>query len=277
MPLTRIKSQSILDREVREQDLADSAITFSKLKLTDEGVAGDVLTVDAFGNLLFQPANGTPRLLNSLDDVSVGGATNNQVLAYNAPAQLWQAITIPGLAASSNTYIVADIPGRAALVGSINEADTCFVRTGFSGEWELYLYDTGFTGGPWVLLATADSARTDANTYEYTIAFDENLTNPSPISLGNVSDNSRVTVITVDVDPLEVGDVFDQPGVTFSIGDAGDADRLLTLDFVDLEATGSYIVQPDYVYSGVTDTELLLTYNFGGATQGTARVIVTYV
>ena len=87
----------------------------------------------------------------------------------------------------------------------------------------------------------------------------------------------RVTVITVDVDPLEIGDVFDTPGVTFSIGDAGDADRLSTLDLVDLEMNGNYVIQPDYVYSSVTDTELLLTYDFGGATQGSARVMVTYV
>jgi hypothetical protein len=65
--------------------------------------------------------------------------------------------------------------------------------------------------------------------------------------------------------------------VTFSIGDAGVADRLFDLNFVDLEMTGSYVAQPDYVYSSVADTDLLLTYDFGGATQGTARVIVTYV
>ncbi len=275
MPLTRIKTQSILDKEVREQDLADNAVTFNKLRLTDEGDPGDVLTVDAFGNLLFAPANGTPRLLNSLDDVSVANPSNDQVLAYNGPAQVWRAITIPGLTASSNTYITADITGRNALVGTIAEADQCFVRSGFSAEWEMYLYDSGFPGGPWVLLATADSARTDANTYEYTIAWDE--ASPSPITLGNVSDGSRVTVITVDVDPLETGDVFDTAGVTFSIGDSGDVDRLFDLNFVDLEMAGSYVAQPDYVYSGVTDTDLLLTFNFGGATQGTARVVVTYV
>jgi hypothetical protein len=125
------------------------------------------------------------------------------------------------------------------------------------------------------LMATADSARTDANTYEYTISWDE--ASPSPITLGNVSDGSRVTVITVDVDPDEIGDTFDTAGTTFSVGDAGDADRLMTLDYVDLESAGSYICQPDYVYTSVTDTNLLLTFNFGGATQGTARVVVTYV
>jgi hypothetical protein len=78
MPLTRIKSQSILDRNVQEQDLADSAVTFNKLRLSDVGDAGDVLTVDAFGNLLFAPANGTPRTLNSLDDVSVANPSNKQ-------------------------------------------------------------------------------------------------------------------------------------------------------------------------------------------------------
>ncbi len=269
MPLTRIKTQSILDREVREQDLADGAITFDKLRLTDEGNPGDVLTVDASGNLLFTPANGTPRTLNQLDDVSVAGALNDQVLSYNSTTSLWRAVTVPGLGDSSNTYIVADIAGRAALTP--NEADSCFVRSGFSGEWEMYLYDSGFPGGPWVLLATADSARTDANTIEYTISF--NATG-SPITIGNVSDGSRVTVVTVDID---AGNEFDAAGTTFSIGDAGDADRLMTLALVDLEAEGSYVATPDYVYSSATDTDILLTFDFGGATTGTARVVVTHV
>jgi hypothetical protein len=269
MALTRIKSQSILDREVREQDLADSAITFDKLRLIDSGDPGDVLTVDASGNLLFAPADGTPRTLNQIEDVSVGGALNNQVLSYNSTTGLWRAVTIPGLSDSNNTYIVADIAGRNALTP--NEADQCFVRSGFSGEWEMYLYDSGFPGGPWVLIATADSARTDANTIEYTIAWDAA---GSPITIGNVSNGSRVTVVTVDID---AGSEFDAAGITFSIGDAGDVDRLMTLDYIDLETEGSYVATPDYVYSSATDTDILLTFDFGGATQGTARVVVTHV
>ena len=269
MALTRIKSQSILDREVREHDLADGAISFNKLLLADIGAPGDVLTVDGFGNLLFAPATGTPRTLNSLDDVSVGGALNDQVLAYNSTTALWRPVAIPGLSDSSNTYIVVNIPARNALTP--NEGDQVFVRAGASGEWEMYLYDSGFPGGPWVLLATADSARTDANTIQYTISVGGPA---SPITIGNVSQGSRVTIVTVDI---ELGSEFDGPGIVFSVGDAGDTARLIDIRYIDLETEGSYVCQPDYVYPNATDTDILLTYDFGGASTGTARIVVTHV
>jgi len=284
MGLTRIKSQSILDREVREQDLADGAVSFDKLLLSDTGNPGDVLTVDGFGNLLFSPATGTPRLLNSLDDVSVGGALNNQVLAFNAPAGLWRAITIPGLAASNNTYLVNDITARNALTP--NEGDSIFVRSGFSAEWELYLYDSGFGGGPWVLMATADSASTDANTIEYPLlTFDStDGTNPvsTPITLGNISNGSRVTVVSV-----EIITPFTPTGpaaaITFDIGDDAVNWRLMDADLIDFETVGTYVSSIDYVYDGTevgdatSDTDIKAYFVFTGTTTGELRITVTHV
>lgn len=277
MALTRIKSQSILDREVREQDLADSAITFDKLRLTDIGNPGDVLTVDAFGNLLFAPADGTPRTLNQLNDVSVGGATNNQVLSYNAVTGLWSAVTIPGLAASSNTYVVNDIAARDALFPA--EGDSCYVRSGASGEYEMYVYDAA-----WILLATADSARTDANTIEALINFND--TNPQ--LLGNVSNGSRITNVTVEV--ITAFDGTD-PAPKLSVGDAADNGRILGGDPLrdylnepdfDLKEIGTYTLNVDYVYDGTEvvgteDTDINAYFDFTGATQGQVRVIVTHV
>lgn len=278
MALTRIKSQSILDREVREQDLADGAVSFNKLLLSDIGNPGDVLTVDAFGNLLFAPATGTPRLLNSMSDVSVGGALNNQVLAYNSAASLWQAITIPGLAASNNTYLVNDITARNALTP--NEADSCFVRSGFSAEWELYLYDSGFAGGPWVLIATADSASTDANTMEYpSLSYTGTA---SPITLGNISNGSRVTVVSV-----EIITPFTPPipaaAIAFDIGDDAVNDRLMDANLIDFETAGTYVSSCDYVYDGTevgdatSDTDIKAYFDFTGTVAGELRITVTHV
>jgi len=282
MALTRIKTQSILDREVREQDLADSAITFEKFRLVDSGNAGDVLTVDSFGNLLFTPADGTPRTLNQLDDVNVGGALPNQVLQYNATGTAWEPITIPGLSASSNTYIAVNIAGRDALV--VNEADSCFVRSGISGEWEMYFYDSGFPGGPWILTATADSARTDANTIETLVDWNDS----TPQLLGNVSNGSRITTIS-----LEIITIFDgtDPAPKLSIGDDGDNGRIIgtdpLLDYLlepdfDLKVAGTYTLNVDYVYdgtetAGTTDTDINAYFDFTGSTQGQVRVVVTHV
>ena len=180
MALTRIKTGNILDGQVFQQDLADGAVTFEKIQVTDPGNPGDVLTVDGAGNLLFAPASGTATTLGALADVDTTGAALDEVLAYDGVSE-WRPIAIPGLGSSSNTYIVDTIIARDALTP--NEADMAFVRTGTSGEWELYLYDSGFpTNPPWVLLATQDSARTDANTLVYTIAYTE--PSASPITIG---------------------------------------------------------------------------------------------
>lgn len=267
MALTRIKTGNILDGQVFQQDLADGAVTFDKIQVTDTGNPGDVLTVDAFGNLLFAPASGTATTLGALADVDVTGASLDQVLSYDGVSE-WRPISIPGLGSSSNTTIVDTIAQRDALTP--NEADMAFVRVGTSGEWELYLYDSGFpTNPPWVLLATQDSARTDANTLVYLIAYTES--SGSPITMGNVSQNSRVSQVVVDViTPFDGSPVI-------TVGDAGDASRLLSNAFIDLTEAGTYVVTVDHTYTSATDTDILLYYNFAGSSAGQCRVSVTYV
>jgi len=276
MALTRIKSQSILDREVREQDLAEGAVSFNKLLLTDIGDPGDVLTVDAFGNLLFAPANGTPRTLNSLDDVNVGGATNNQVLQFNAVASTWQPVTIPGLSASSNTFVVNNISERDALFPS--DGDTCYVRSGASGEWEFYVYDSA-----WVGIATADSARSDANTMEAIVFFNSS----TPVLVGNVSDGSRITNVTIEILPGDEfdGDIIDIPPTApafFSVGDVDDNARLIDDSVIEWDVDGSYVCNLDYIYdgteqAGTDDTDIFAYFNFSNSTTGQARIVITHV
>lgn len=268
MALTRIKTGNILDGQVFQQDLADGAVTFEKILVTDTGNSGDVLTVDAFGNLLFAPANGTATTLGALADVETTGATLDQALAYDGVSE-WRPITIPGLGSSNNTYIVDTIAARNALTP--NEADMAFVRTGTSGEWEMYLYDSGFpTNPPWVLIATQDSARTDANTMSYLIAYTEPTA--SPITIGNISQNSRATQVAVDVITP-----FTDVSSVITVGDSGDAARLLSNAFIDLTEEGTYVVNVDYIYTSASDTDILLYYNFGTSTAGQCRVNVTYV
>lgn len=262
MALTRIKTGNILDGQVFARDLANGAVTFDKLLLSDIGNPGDVLTVDGAGNLLFAPANGTATTLGALADVNLaGGVVQDQVLAYDTGTLEWRPITIAGVGATSNTYVVANITARDLLTPSAG--DSCYVRSGTSGEYELYLYDSG-----WVLISTADSARTDANTAEAIVSWNTG----SPVLIGNVSQNSRVTTVTVEVTTF-----FDDPTSLLTVGDAGDAARLLSNDFIDLSEEGTYVVNVDYIYSAATDTDVFAYFNSGTSTQGSARVIVTHV
>jgi hypothetical protein len=270
MPLTRIKSQSILDKTVREQDLADGAVTFDKILVTDVGNPGDVLTVDAFGNLLFAPADGTAATLGSLADVNLDtGATQDQVLAFDTVSSEWRPITIAGVGATSNTYVVDNITQRDLLTPATG--DSCFVRSGASGEYEQYVYDAA-----WILIATADSARTDANTAEAVVFFNTG----SPVLIGNVSQDSRVTTVTVEViAPFLSATGPDVPDLTatLTVGDVGDNERLLINDWIDLTEVGTYIVNADYIYTSAADTDVYAYFDFSNSIQGEARVIVTHV
>ena len=384
MALTRIRTGSILDREVRAQDLADGAVTFDKINVSAPASPGYVLTTDGSGSLQWTSPTGTPIALNTLTDVDTTGALNGDSLVYNSVSGQWEpgsnvpsslglnslvdvtitsvatdnflryngsewintpitvdkivgigtvAITnelgslddvdfviagaptagdvlryagdrwyagsglevgsigqlddvdLTGLAAgyvlswngvdsfvpvdvgvspsSSNTFVVDDITARDALTPS--EGDAAFVRTGSSGEYELYVYDSG-----WILLATQDSAHTDANTFEYSILYTE--ATASPITIGNVSQGSRVTTVVV-----EVITAFNDATSSISVGDAGDAARLLTNNDIDLTEVGTYITNVDYIYTSTVDTNVLLTYNFSTSTQGEAKVTVTHV
>lgn len=69
--ITRIKTDNILDREVYENDLADGAVTFNKIKGVAGGASGEVLKTDGAGNLFWQLATGSSQNLDSLTDVDV--------------------------------------------------------------------------------------------------------------------------------------------------------------------------------------------------------------
>jgi len=381
--LTRIKSDNILDREVREQDLADGAVTFDKLNGLSGGAAGHALKTDGVGNLYWElptgasssldtltdvdttgklhgdslvynsisgewePGSNVPSslglaslvdttitgplvqnqflryngfgkwvnekvsaayvtglaavgitgLLNSLADVNVVGATSGQrlgfdgsqwravdaaaldsidlfldvdtstvppvggdALVWNGGSNQWEPLSV-GLGASSNTYVVADITARDLL--SPAEGDQAFVRSGLTaGEWEMYLWDAA-----WILISSQDSASTDAKTIEAIVV----PATISPVLLGNVSADSRITLITV-----EVTIAFDgAPALT--VGDSGDNSRLIDDTLFDLSEIGTYSCTTDVVYSGIPDTDINGYFAAGGATVGSARILVSYV
>ena len=380
--ITRIKSGNILDRTVREQDLADGAVTFEKISITAGGLAGQALKTDGSGNLYWElptgassaldtltdvdttgrlhgdslvynsfttqwePGSNVPSslslnslvdttisspliqneflrydgvkwindkvsvvyvegiqpvavtgLLNALIDVNVTGATASQHLVFDGfewrasnaanigsidqlddvdttttppisgDALVWDGVSdwvpfaIAGLGASSNTFIVANIAARDALTPSAG--DQSFVRSGATtGEWEMYLWDAA-----WILIGTEDSASTDAKTIEAIVV----PATISPVLLGNVSPDSRVTIVTI-----EVTIAFDG-APTLTVGDVGDNARLIDDTLHDLSEIGTYTTTTNYVYSGSADTDVNGYFSAGGATVGSARILVTYV
>ena len=63
---------------------------------------------------------------------------------------------------------------------------------------------------------------------------------------------------------------------TITIGDDGDNARLFADSLVDLSTAGSYVTTPVFQYTSASDTLIRIYFSAGGATQGEARITITY-
>ena len=162
------------------------------------------------------------------------------------------------------TTVVADIAARNALSPTVG--DMVYVIDAGNTEYAFYVY----SGGAWKLLADEDSANTDANTIDATIT---QSGGSGTTAIGTVSDGSRINLISV-----EVTQAFDDAtNVTLTIGDASDNDRLVTNDEIDLGTVGTYTIQPAYQYSTGSDATINAYFNVASATQGSAKILVSYM
>lgn len=199
------------------------------------------------GELKFRNVEGTPITTLGLSDSRSG--------RYPSVLVVEQGIR------KGETHVVEDIPQRDIL--SVLVGDSAFVIDSGNGEWSTWFYTT--TG--WVLTATEDSARTDANVLSLIINHD---VDSGELLIGTVSNNSRVIDISVNVIEEFDGDV------TLNIGDIGDNSRLISDEFIDLQTTGVYSSTPSYIYKDGSDTDLVAYFNNNGSTKGQLKIIISY-
>lgn len=164
-----------------------------------------------------------------------------------------------GLRKSSN-YVVSDIAARDALEGVLG--DQAHVLDKGDGDWGLYVY----AGSSWTLIATAGSAKTDADTYVVEIS----PASANTIDLGRVPAGSKIANVT-----FEVLQNFPNGLPSISVGDSVDHARLANDDHVDLNLGGKYVVTPSHVYDA--STILRVYWAPGTATTGLVKVSVSYM
>tara|TARA_X000000950_G_scaffold77222_1_gene96843 strand:- start:716 stop:2695 length:1980 start_codon:yes stop_codon:yes gene_type:complete len=203
------------------------------------------------GEILLDETTGTP--LNDLGIYSV----------HNGRPPLAVTVEQGIVAGGGGTTVVADITARNALSSTVG--DTVFVIDTGNGEYGFFVY----SGGQWQLLADEDSANTDANTLSATVTQGGGS---GTTAVGTVSDGSRVTLVSI-----EVTQAFDDVNATLTVGDSGDADRLVTNNDIDLTSTGTYAIQPAYQYTTGSDATINAYLNIASATTGTAKVLVSYM
>jgi hypothetical protein len=142
------------------------------------------------------------------------------------------------------------------------------------GEWSTWLYN----GTIWVQTSSKDSATTDAKSLEYTLT----TASPSSINIGNISTGRRVTLITVEVitpfdgaPTLNIGYQVNNPVPPPPVP-AG----LMTAGIIDLTVSGTYTTSTDVLFGTDTvqgDVTVTSAFTLGGATVGSAQIIVSYV
>jgi hypothetical protein len=221
-------------------NLSTSASTGSSLKLT---------RTDG-GEILLDELTGTP--LTSLGIFSV----------HNGRPPL--AVTVEqGIRTSGGTAVVANNFALNAL--SAQTGDTAYVIDSGNGEWKFMIYN----GTSWIQLSDEDSSNVDAKTITATVTQAGGTGNTT---VGTVSNNSRVTLVSV-----EVTQAFDDANATLTVGDASDNDRLVANDDIDLTSVGTYAVQPAYQYTTGSDSDIVAYLNIGSSTTGSAKVLVSYM
>lgn len=209
--------------------------------------------------------------IDQLDDVDTTGRIDGDALVFDGGTSTWGAATIVGLGASNRTTIVQD---EAAMLGqSLKVGDQTYIQDGATvGEWEIFLLHTlpGSNISEWSKIATLDSAATDART----IAGDINVSTISPVLLGNVSQGSRVTLVSIDVSIAFDG----APVLTVGTDGSPTTNSELASDAeLDLSVIGTYTIVTDVEYLNASDIDIKAYFAVGGATVGEARVLVTYV
>ena len=174
------------------------------------------------------------------------------------------AVTVEqGLRTSGGTTVVANVFALNAL--SAQTGDTAYVIDSGNGEWKFMIYN----GSSWIQLSDEDSADVDAKTITATVAQSGGSGNTT---IGTVSNNARITLVSV-----EVTQAFDDVNATLKVGDSGDNDRLASDVMIDLTSTGTYAMQPAYQYTSGSDTDIVAYLNIGTSTQGSAKVLVSYM
>lgn len=179
---------------------------------------------------------------------------NNRVI-YN-PAGAIDTETI------SSSYVVntlSDLQG----IGNPSNGDTVYVIDIGNGEWGFYIYNNG----QWVVMSSETSSSVDARSFDRTISFTSNAVT----TIHKVSGLVRVVNVS-----LRIITPFNN-GAVITVGDINDNARYMTAHENDTSAVGEYMSFPTHIYaqSQKEDVNVYLTAN--GATQGEARVLITYV
>jgi hypothetical protein len=166
--------------------------------------------------------------------------------------------------------VVSDLVARNAL-NNVLVGDQAYVLDAGQGEWGLYIWN----GSDWIVVATQDSAATDANSLYHTYVMPSEIQGDiEVIEMGRISPHSRVVSALIEVITPFTG-YSSVP--TLNIGVDGNISELVSDALIDLENVGSYNLTPDFHYEGEEEIHIIATLAHNGSTDGEIKITVTYV
>ena len=169
--------------------------------------------------------------------------------------------------------VVADESARNSLTAQ--GGDMAYVVNAGDSEWGLFIYD----GSAWVEVGNQDSAATDAQTMSYTYtAPGGGFGGIETVNLNNISPGSKIIDVAVEV-TTALTNYSGGTAPTIEVGTASDLDAYMDEDASDLESTGVYSAQPNYLYPATQNNDLALRARIShrGATIGGFTLTITYV
>lgn len=217
-------------------------------------------------NLLLTRTDGGEIILNNVvgtpcEDFGIISGHNG---SYPIGVDIEQGIRKAGIT------VVSDITARNSL-SNVLVGDQAYVLNSGQNEWALYIWN----GSAWVVVATQDSAATDANSLHHMYTMPSSVSGDTEvIDMGRISSNTRVVSVLVEVVEAFVG-YSSVP--TLNIGTEDNSSELVSDAMIDLENVGSYNLTPDFHYDGATELTILATLDHYGATNGKIKITVTYV
>lgn len=178
--------------------------------------------------------------------------------------------------------VVANLSARDALSPSLgNQSFVINSDDGmgdYQNQWSLWIYTISGTSNGWTLLSRQETGTAESATIEVTFG----PTDTSPIIIGTLPTGGRITLITVEVTTpfngapaLTLGYEVDNPSNPAPVP-AG----LMASFEIDLTVSGTYSTESDILFGVDTlpgDVEIFATFTPGGATVGSAQIIVSYV
>jgi len=200
-----------------------------------------------------------------------GSATNDYGLISGHTGSYAIGLGVEQGVRKAGTVVVQNIAARNALASRL-PGDSAYILDTGEGEWGMHVWD----GNQWNVMATQDSASVDANSISHTYSLPSSAFGTTEtVTMGRISDNSRVVSVLVEViNPLS-GYSGGVPAL--EVGTTADPDRFMTEDQNDVESSGSYTTTPDFHYAGATELEIKCSLSHLNATGGEVKVTVTYV